>query len=100
MENIQLSSRLEKIIASSNEVEGLLGDEAFQIAGRARANLAPHRKHSDHRITQTKGKIDHFVNLEGPAALSVEEGHFSNSNSEIVYVEGLHVLRDAIGPAI
>lgn len=86
-------------VAHSSEVEAILGDEAYQILVRARGNLAKHKKTGQHRITQTKGQVDHFVNLEGPSALSVEEGHFvggSYKGDEPKYVSGLHILRDAI----
>lgn len=100
MEEINLYSNLERSIAYTDDVEAALGDEAFKITLTARGKLASHRKTGEHRITQTKGKLDHFVNLEGPSALSVEEGHFSNSHTEIIYVDGLHILRDSIGSRI
>lgn len=100
MDKIKLVARLERIVSHSDEVEGILGDEAYLITSRARAKLAPHRKSGDHKITQTKGKIDHFVNLEGPAALAVEEGHFVHSKNDIKFVPGLHILRDSIGPSV
>lgn len=99
MEKVKIFANLEKEIAHSVETESILGDEAFQILGRARANLAKHKKTGEHRITQTKGKVDHFVNLEGPAALSVEEGHFVGGQykgDEPKFVDGLHILRDAV----
>jgi len=99
MEDIKLYARLERTIAHTDEVEAALGDHAYPILIRARANLARHTKTGEHKVTQTKGKVDHFVNLEGPAAMSVEEGHFVNIGDYEVgeFVEGLHVLRDAIG---
>jgi hypothetical protein len=93
VEDIRLNKTMERTIAHSDEVEGILGDHAYPVMIRARALLDRHRKTGEHRITQTKGQVDHFVNLEGPAAMSVEEGHFVGDR----YVDGLHVLRDALG---
>lgn len=101
MEDIKLYKTMERTISHTDEVEAALGDHAYPILIRARALLDRHRKSGEHKITQTKGKVDHFVNLEGPAALSVEEGHFVNIGDYAVgeFVEGLHVLRDALGSA-
>ena len=98
IENINLYKRLEATIAHSDEVESILGDEAFKVTAAARGKLAGHRKTGEHRVTQTKGRVDHFVNLEGPSALSVEEGHWVGNGVDKRWVEGLHVLRDSIGP--
>jgi hypothetical protein len=103
MEKVRLFSNLERTIAHTDELEGQLGDHAYTIMIRARGNLSRHRKSGEHRITQTKGKVDHYVNLEGPAAMSIEEGHFLGgfyANTESIrFVEGLHILRNAIGGA-
>lgn len=100
MEKVRLYKNLERIIAHSDEVEQILGDEAFQITVRARARLSRHRKTGTHKITQTKGRVDHYVNLEGPASISIEEGHFLSGffeNTESIrWVDGLHILRDSI----
>lgn len=100
MERVKLYTRLERVIANSEAVEGILGDETFEILNKARANLARHKKTGSHKVTQTKGKVDHYVNLEGPAALSLEEGHFvkgAYESTEPTYVPGLNILKDAIG---
>lgn len=103
MEKVRLYKGLETTIAHTDELEGQLGDHAYTIMVRARGNLARHRKTGEHRVTQTKGRVDHYVNLEGPAAMAVEEGHFLSgayANTESIrFVEGLHILRDAIGGA-
>lgn len=102
MEKVRLFSKLERIVAHSDEVEGILGDHAYQILIRARANLTRHRKTGEHRVVQVKGRVDHYVNLVGPAALSLEEGHLVSGfyrgpgAGEWKFVDGLHILRDAI----
>lgn len=100
MERVRLYKGLERTVAHSDDVEGILGDYAYQILVRARGNLSAHRKTGSHKVTQTKGRVDHYVNLEGPASMSLEEGHFVGGfyeNTEsIKYVDGLHVLRNAM----
>lgn len=88
----KIYDNLEKVIAHSDEVEGILGDEAFAITVRARGILSAHRKTGQHRITQTKGGVDHYVNLEGSDALSVELGHHHNISGE--WVDGIGVFSE------
>lgn len=95
MENIRIYANLERVIAQHVETEQALGDAAHKILSKARARLERHRKSGAHRITQTKGRIDHFVNLVGPAAMSIEEGHHHARSGE--WVEGLRILDGAIG---
>jgi len=94
MENIVLYRRLERNIAHTDEVEAALGDHAFVILAQARSILAGHRKTGEHKVTQTKGNVDHFVNLEGPAALSVEEGWHNERTG--TFVRGLDILKGAL----
>lgn len=94
MEDIVLYRRLERTIAHTDEVERALGDHAFSILAKARSALAGHRKTGNHRVTQTKGNVDHFVNLEGDAPLSVEQGwHNARTGT---FVRGLDILKGAI----
>lgn len=99
MERVRIYAGLERVVARSDDVDAMLGDEAFQILNKARANLARHRRDGDHKVTQTKGRVDHYVNLEGPAALSIEEGHFVGGANEPTYVPGLNILKNALGGA-
>lgn len=94
MEKIRLFKGLERTIAHSDEVEGILGDHAFLVLGRARANLARHADaRGRNKVTQTKGKVDHFVNLEGPAPLATENGWHTKDGG---FVRGLNILKGAI----
>ena len=81
----------------AREARPAVHEHALDIGVRAEGNLARHREHGRHRVTVTAGrKTDAFVNLEGPAPLSVEFGHYTGyKNRE--YVPGLRVLRDAAG---
>lgn len=80
--------------ARTDEVEAVLGDIAFEILGRARARLEQHRKTGTHKVTQTKGVVDHYINLEGPAAVAIENGHHDPRTGE--WVEGLGILDGAL----
>lgn len=93
MENIRLNKSLEKVIAHGDEVERALGDIGFGVLQRARSNLAKHHKTGSHKITQTKGNVDHYINLEGEAALSVENGWHT---SDGLFVKGLDIVKGAI----
>lgn len=93
MEKIRLYKSLEKVIAHSDEVEAILGDHAFVILGKARAKLAGHHKEGRHKVTQTKGRVDHFVNLEGPSSLAVENGWHTKDGG---FVRGLDILKGSI----
>lgn len=94
MENIKLSKDLERIIAHDEDLEGQLGDITFGVFTKATAKFAPHRKTGEHRITQTKGRVDHFVNIVGPAAAAIELGHHDARTGK--FIEGLHILRDSL----
>lgn len=93
MEKIKLYVNLERTIAHTQEMEQILGDAAFEITLKARERLAPHHKSGDHKITQTKGRVDHFVNLTGRAALSVERGWHDKQGE---FHPGLRILRGAL----
>lgn len=93
MEKVRLFKSLERTIAHSDEVERILGDFGFEVLGRARANLARHHKTGSHKVTQSKGHVDHFVNLEGPSSLSVENGWHKKNGS---FVRGLDIVKGAI----
>jgi len=93
MEKIRLYKGLERTIAHSDEVESILGDAAFLILIRARANLARHHKTGSHKVIQEKGRVDHFVTLEGPSSLAVENGWHTKGGN---FVRGLNILKGAI----
>lgn len=90
----KLYANLERTIAHSDEVERILGDHAFDKLLIARARLARHKHLGEHRVTQTHGGVDFYINLEGPAAVSVEEGHHNHWDGS--WVEGLHIVKGAI----
>lgn len=74
-----------------------VNQHARTIVPAAKANLARHRRDGDHSIVLSRGRTDSFVSLQGPAALSVEQGHWTVWNGRSMYVPGLRILRDAAG---
>lgn len=95
MEKIRIFANAERTVAHLDELTAQIGDIAFeQLTVPARAKLARHRKSGDHKITQTQGRVDHFVNLEGPAALPVEVGHHNVRTGE--FTPGIHVLGSTV----
>lgn len=91
MHNIRLRPNLERTIARSGELEEQMGDITFdRLFQPAVRRLASHRDTGKHKITQTKGTVDHFVNLEGVAAMAIEVGHHNHRDGE--FVPGIHVL--------
>ena len=93
MEKIRLFKSLERVVAHSDEVEGILGDFTFEILGRARSRLAAHHKEGRHKVVQEKGRVDHFVTLEAPGALALENGWHTKDGG---FVRGLDILKGAI----
>lgn len=71
--------------------------ERDAIARVAEALFAPHDHPGRHEIT-THDDVDHrtdaLVSLVGPAAMSVEYGHWTADHKR--HVEGLHILGRAI----
>lgn len=83
-----------RLASREPETQAALKQAAAEIAAKARANLAAHRETGRHVITTTKGVVDHYINLEGPSAVSVEFGHHDKRTGK--WVEGIRVLRDAL----
>lgn len=76
-------------------------DEVRAAGERAKAiatgNLNAHRDaRAAHSVELTMGKTDAHVELKGPAAESIEFGHFQVTDQGIEYTEGLHILRDTL----
>lgn len=94
MEKVKIYANLEKVVARTADVDAALRRQAAVIASSAQAELSRHRKTGEHHIERTKGLVDHYVNLVGPAALSVEEGWLTD---DLTLVPGLHIMRKAGG---
>src|SRR5690606_39502186 len=74
-------------------------DTAEEIAVKAEALLAPHRNDGSHRIETSHGATDSYVSLVGPAAASVEFGHWLVYYGEPTqkFIQGLYILHRAAG---
>lgn len=83
-----VDSRMARVPAVSAELDR----HQSAIAQRARSNLAGVRDSGAHHIATRRGSVDRYVQLEGPAALSVEAGHYTRTGT---YVPGHHILRNA-----
>jgi hypothetical protein len=93
MNDVKLYKQLERIVARSDPTQEVLRRFTAVLASSARARLARHRKRGKHTITTRKGAVDHFVNLEGEAALSIENGWHADDGS---FVRGLDILKGAL----
>lgn len=102
---VQLISQkaMNHVVSHTPEARGAVRAEAGVVAGRAEGRLAAHRKTGKHRVTETHGDVDSFVNLEGPAVLSVEFGHMVKGKFEDPEhpkkVPGLYIITGAAGLA-
>lgn len=87
---------LNKKLAKLPEVQAVLDTKREEIYAKAQALFAEHHKTGEHEITKSDGRVDKYVNIDGPGALSIEEGHFDGYRGKRRYVEGLHILGRAI----
>lgn len=88
------------VISHEDGVKAAVQAEAEDIAREAKGNLARHRDTGNASISVTDGDVDAFVNLDDPAALSIEFGHFVKGKYERdtpKYVPGLYILTGAAG---
>jgi len=94
-----VNPRIAQRVARQKGVKLAVRAQRDRIANEAKALFAAHDNPGGHRITVSSGKTDGFVNLEGPAPLSVELGHWQDTSEGPEFVEGLHVLGRAVGQA-
>jgi hypothetical protein len=72
--------------------------EADAIAARAKVDLRSHRDTGNAKITVTRGnQLDYFVNLDDPAALSIEYGReaYDTGDRHVGAMQGLYILHKA-----
>ena len=85
---------LTKTAAVASETRTELDRAQSLIASRAQGNLASVHDQGRHHVTTSRGSVDRFVSLEGPAALAVETGHHTKTGT---LVPGHGILKSAIG---
>lgn len=101
--DLKKERRVNKIVAHTPGVRAEVYSAAQDIAAEAETNLLAHRdttNNTDHEITISRGTVDSFVNLEGPAPAAVEFGHFhgtGSSENTARFVPGLYILHRAAG---
>jgi hypothetical protein len=86
---------MNQIISHLDGVPDAVHDVAQDRAGQSKALLAGHRDTGAAEITVTRGETDSFVNLDDPAALSIEFGHWVKGKYERdtpQFVPGIYVL--------
>lgn len=91
---------LRGVNARMPQVQAALELRAEAIRLAADALFASHDHPGGHRIESGRGDVDRTVSLVGPAALSVEFGHFAGPRTEgadRTFVKGLHILSRAAG---
>lgn len=90
------------VISHLEGVKAAVYAEAVAISGRAEGRLAGHRFSGRAKVTVTQGDVDSFVNLEDPAAMSIEFGHWVKGKYETAqpkFVAGLYIITGAAGLA-
>jgi len=94
---VWVDPKIAKKVALLPGVHAAVVAERDRVATIAEGLFAPHDNPGGHEITKTDKRIDALVNLDGPAPLSVEFGHWTPDHKR--YVEGLHILGRAVAEA-
>ena len=87
-------------LSKHDDVQDALKGVAQKAYASASSRLAAHRKTGSHsieieRIKSVKyGHIDWYVSMVGPAAASVEYGHWSANHKR--YIQGLYIITNAM----
>jgi hypothetical protein len=93
--------KIASTVAHMAGVKAAVTVERDKLAAVAEGLFASHDNPGGHSITTSEphdfASLDAFVNLEGPAPLSVEFGHWTPDHKQ--HVEGLHILGRTIAQA-
>lgn len=85
-----------KKLSMDSKVQQSLSVVAGKIYRAAFADLAVHRKTGSHsikfenQVNAKYGHIDHYVVMEGPAAVSLEFGHWDRDHNR--WVNGTYIM--------
>lgn len=89
-----------KNMAKMDKVQRALKARAKKIERAGKALMAAHRDTGAHQVnyvghtsTEEYGHIDHYVELTGPAPISVEFGHRTKNGK---WVHGLYIMTRAM----
>lgn len=86
-------------VAHTPEVEAAVRSERDRVARIAEGLFASHNRPGGHEITTQNDGTDAFLSIDGPAPLSMNYGHWSETKDGRKFVEGLHILERAIAQA-
>lgn len=99
--NLRGDKAINNIVKDLEPVSAAVHLHARAIAAKAEGRLAPHTKTGQHHIEIEYGRVDAYVWLTGPNAVSVEFGHDVYNDAEqiapIGYAEGLYIITGAAG---
>jgi hypothetical protein len=88
-------------VAHLPECRDACSDKAKQVGGVAEGRLAAHHDTGNASVSVTQGDVDSFVNLDDPAAASIEFGHWVGGKFEDPdnpkFVPGLYIITGAAG---
>lgn len=91
--------RMNHVVSHLPGVVASVANQAQKIGAKAEAKLRAHTYEGHASISITHGETDSFVNLDDPAALSIEFGHdlvyFGNETGK--HVPGLYIITGAAG---
>ena len=86
-------------VAHTPEIKAAVRAERDRVADIARGVFASHDRPGGHEITTQNDRTDALLSIDGPAPLSMEFGHWSETKNGRKFVEGLHILQRAIAQA-
>lgn len=89
-----------RAVARLPGVKGAVKDRAEILATRARGLLSAHRETGRAKIVVTRGRVDSFVSMEDPNALSIEWGRAAGTTSDgrrYGAMQGLYIMHRTIG---
>lgn len=88
-----------RLVARHQGVKAAVRAKADELAGRARVMLGEHRHAGTSKIVVTRGRVDAFVSLVDPAAISIEYGRaaYTTAGRRVGAAQGLYVIHRAAG---
>ena len=95
----ELVRGLERRLAHQPGVRKAVHEAAKPIAAKAKARLAAHKDEGEHEVVLTRGAVDSYVELVGPAPLTLETGRAGGvdvNGRRVGAMEPLRILRGAL----
>ena len=99
MATLYSEKALNEVVSHLEGVRDEVHDHAKDVGHTAQGRMSGHHRSGEHEVTVTRGEVDSFVNLVGPAPESVEFGHWVKGKfekkDEPKYVPGLYIITGA-----